>query len=448
MLAPLKCRLLVAALSLASLSLTAAERTLSFSQAEQRLVDVRQVLIQQADIKAREAERKALDDLNLPQVSILVAGIAYEKDVSFTIPFVNERADLDINKSGLRSQVSVIWPLYTGGRTKATQQLASSRLSEAQAEQKILQLQLLKRLSDLYFSNQMMRQVVSVREKTLDTISMHVNRAKRFQEEGLITELGKMQADVAYAEANRELLLAKRQYSDIQAALKNLIETDTFDCLSTKLPVPVALSNSPDWFVSQARSGNPIYQQLAEKLKQTSKLIAIEQGKKRPEFFVAASYDLNRSATPLTEPDWSVGVGMRYNFTTPVNRNASIDSARMRQEQVKLTKEQADADVKLAIESSYRAVQEHLEQFQLLQHDIDLATEHSRLQHRAFEEGLATSLEVTDAQLRLAATEVKALNAAFLYISALAQLTQLTGQPELLVEILPSLAQHDMCSTF
>jgi outer membrane protein TolC len=421
---------------------------LSFSNAEQRLVDVRQVLIQQADIRARESERKALDNLNLPQISLIVAGIAYEKDISFNIPFVNERADLDITKTGLRSQVTMLWPLYTGGRTQATQEIASSRIAEAQAEQKILQLQLLKRLADLYFSNQMMKHVVAVREKTLNTIALHVKRAERFKEEGLITELGKMQAEVAYAEANRELVLAKRQYADIQAALKNLLEIEDLRCLSTDLPLPVALSQNADWFVSQAKQANPIYQQLAEKLKQTVELLAIERGKKLPEFFAAASYDLNKSATPLTEPDWSVGVGFRYNFTSSLGRDASIDAALTRQEQVKLSKEQADADVKLATESAYRGVSEHLEQFQLLQQDITLASEHTRLQNRAFEEGLATSLEVTDAELRLAATEVRALNTAFLYISSLAQLTQLTGQPELLPELLPSLTRQQSCTTF
>lgn len=448
MLSPVKsCLLLIAIASLPSL-LYAEQAALSFSDAEQRLVDVRQILIQQADVKAREAERRALDNLNLPQVSLVVAGIAYEKDISFNIPFINERAELDITKTGIRSQITVLWPLYTGGRTKASQQIASSRITEAQAEQKLVQLHLIKRLSDLYFSNQMIRQVVAVREKTLNTIALHVQRANRFKEEGLITELGKMQAEVAYAEANRELLLAQRQYTDIQAALVNLLEIDSLGCLSTALPLPIAVSNNADWFVAQAKHANPIYQQLAEKLKQTAELVAIERGKKLPEVFAAASYDLNRSATPLTEPDWSLGVGVRYNFTAPVGRNASIDAALTRQEQVKLSKEQADADLQLAIESTYRAVLQHLEQFQLLQRDIDLAQEHARLQNRAFEEGLATSLEVTDAELRLAATEVRALNAAFLYVSSLAQLTQLTGQPELLLDLLPSLTQQNACQTF
>ncbi len=420
--------------------------SLSLAEAEARLVDTRQMLISDADIEAREFERQALDNLNLPQVSITIAGIAYEKDISFTIPLLNQPADLDVSRSGLRSQVTMLWPLYTGGRAAASQAIASARVTEGEAEQRILQLQLVKRLSDLYFSQQMMQQVVAVRQQTQQTIAHHANRAARFKEQGLITELGEMQAQVALAEARRELIAAQRQTTDIQAALANLLEITPNQCLTTQLPTPSPLSYDPSWFVSRAKQHNPVFAQLAAKQQQVQQMLVIEQGKRLPELFFAASYDLNRSATPLTEPDWSVGLGMRYHFTTAVDVGASINSAGARARQLDLTKEQANNDIQLAVESAYRAVQEHQEQFELLQTDIELSRQHAEMQSKAFAEGLATSLEVTDAQLRLAATQVRALNSAFLYTTALAHLTQLSGQPELLTQLAPSLNQQQPCA--
>lgn len=424
----------------------ATESALSFPEAEKQLSQVRQTLVQQSDIQAREFEYQALSNLNLPQISLTVAGIAYEKEISFLIPIINRRTEIDINRDGIRSQVNVLWPLYTGGRSEATRQIAESRVNEAQTDLQMVQLQLLKRLSDLYFSNQMIKQVVAVREKAVRTIDAQVNKASRFQQEGLITALDKMQADVALGEANRELLLAKRQQADLQAALQSLLEVEQLACLSTDIPQPIALQNNAEWYVEQARNANPAYKKLAEKLTQTDSLIEIEKGKNLPEFFFAGTYELNREATPLTEPDWSVGLGFRYNFITPVGRNASIQAAMAKREQVRLSKAQTDADIKLGIESTYRAVLEHLEQFELLEQDIKLGRENARLQNRAFEEGMATSLDVTSAELKLAAVEVKSLNAAFLYVSSLAHLTQLSGQPEQLPIILPTLLQQNACS--
>lgn len=418
---------------------------LSLADAEQRLASNRTVLAQQADFDAWQAQQRALNSLNLPQLSITIAGIAYEKEVTFDIPVINQPAELDVFRSGIRSQLNLLWPLYTGGRTDAAQQQAAARVTEAEAEQRQLQLQLLKRLFDLYFSNQMMQQVVQVRQQALQTLDAHLHKAKRFEQEGLITQLNRMQAEVAQAEARREAVFAQRQLNDVRAALQNLLQLEELSCLSTPLPKPVPLTEPADWFVSQAKRHNPVFQQLLAKDQQLKQQLRIEQGKRLPEVFLIGSYDLNRSATPLTEPDWSIGLGLRYHFTTPVDRRASASVVQSRQQQLDHSRHQADADIKLAVESSYRTVLLHLEQFELLQQDLQLAREHSRLQQHAFEQGMATSLDVTDARLKQAAAEVQALQAAFQYSSALAQLTQLSGQPELLATWLPTLLQQQSC---
>ena len=419
--------------------------SLSFAEAEQQLATNWQWLAQQADVDAWQAQQQALNSLNLPQLSVTIAGIAYEKDVRFDIPVINQPAELDVFRSGIRSQFNLLWPLYTGGRTQAAQQQIAERVGEAEAEQRLQQQKLIKRLFDLYFSAQMTRQVVQVRQQALSTLELHVHKAKRFEQEGLITALQRMQAEVAHADARRSLIEAQHQASDVRAALANLLQAPSLQCLSTPLPTPVQLEHPADWYLQLAKQHNPVFSQLSAKAGQLAQQLLIEQGKRLPEVFLVASYDLNRSATPLTEPDWSVGLGMRYHFTTPINRSASATAVVNRQQQLQYTEQQASADIQLAVESSYRLVQQQQQHFELLQQDLKLAREHARLQQHAFAEGMATSLDVTDARLKQAAAEIQALQAAFLHVSALAQLAQLTGQPELLGRWLPTLQQQQPC---
>ncbi len=68
------------------------------------------------------------------------------------------------------------------------------------------------------------------------------------------------------------------------------------------------------------------------------------------------------------------------------------------------------------------------EQFDALQTSMNFADENLRARRRAFEEGLATSLEVVDAQLSLSAAEVERLRAAYAFDIALAQLLEASGQ--------------------
>ncbi|MCH8538225.1 MAG: TolC family protein [Alkalimonas sp.] len=432
-------------LSCTGLTAQLSAQSLSMAEAEQRLRLSYQLLAQQADVEAWQFQAEALDSLAMPQLDITIAGIAYHKDVFLHVPTIQDPVELDFFRSGIRSQVNVLWPLYTGGRTAAAQQQVAARVTQAEAEQQQLQQQLVKRLLDLYFSSQMMQQVVQVRQQAQQALLQHVHRAKRFEEEGVITSLQRMQAEVAKADARREAVQAKQQWLDIQAALSNLLQLEPVGCLTTPLPTPVELTQPAQWFVGQARRSNPVFHQLSAKQQQATQQLKLEQGKLMPEVFLVGSYDLNRSATPLTEPDWSVGLGVRYHLLTNTNRRSAINSVQSRQQQLHHATAQAQADIELAVQAQYRQVKNTNEQFQLLQQDLTLAREHARLQSRAFEQGMATSLDVTDARLKLAAAEVTLLQVAYQHISALAQLSQLTGQPELLTQLMPAVLQSQPC---
>lgn len=421
-------------------------QALSFSDAEGRLAQAHKLQAQQADVEAWQAQQAATKSLNTPQLSITVAGIAYAKKFSFELPVINQPFDFKYDKTGIRSQVQLLWPLYTGGRTQAAQQQSKARVTEAQAEQQVLQLELTRHLLELYFGSQLTRQVVEVRAQALQALEQHLHKATRYEQEGLINQLNKMQAEVAYAQTRRELLKAESQHQDTQAALANLLQLPEPACLSTPLPIPKPLPHSAAWFVQQGQQQNPVFAQLLAKNQQLSQQLKMEQGKRLPEIFLVGEYDLNRSATPLVEPDWSVGLGIRYHFTTPINRSSAVRVVRHRQQQLELLTAQAKADIQLAIEHSFRAVQTALSQFELLQADLDLAQTHATLQQRAFEEGTSTSLDVTDARLKQAAAEVENLQAAYEYLTALAQLSQYSGQLNLVAHLLPELLQSQTCT--
>lgn len=436
---------LVIGLGLTSQSAAHSSTSLSLAEAELRLSQSYQLLAQQADVDAWRSQAEALSSLGLPQLDVTIAGIAYHKDVYLHVPTITKPVELDIFRSGIRAQVNLLWPLYTGGRSEAAQHQMAARVTEAEAQQQQLQHQLMHRLFTLYFSNQMMRQVVQVRQQAQQTLQHHVDKARRFEEEGFITALQRMQAEVAQSEAKRDTVQATQQLADIQAALASLLLLEGIDCLTTPLPTPIVLSQSADWFISQAKRNHPGFHQLAAKQQQTSQQLIMEQGKLKPEVFLVGSYDLNRSATPLTEPDWSIGLGVRYHLLTNTNRRAAIHAVQSRQQQLQHTTAQAQADIELAVRSSYRQVGNTQQQFQLLQQDLTLAGEHARLQSLAFEQGMATSLDVTDARLKLASSEITMLQAAYQHIHSLAQLSQLTGQPELLAQFMPAVLHTQYC---
>ena len=71
-----------------------------------------------------------------------------------------------------------------------------------------------------------------------------------------------------------------------------------------------------------------------------------------------------------------------------------------------------------------------VEAFDALESAVDLALESLRVRRRAFEEGLATSLDVVDAELSLARIRIERLDALYRFDTALAGLLQAAGCSE------------------
>jgi outer membrane protein TolC len=61
---------------------------------------------------------------------------------------------------------------------------------------------------------------------------------------------------------------------------------------------------------------------------------------------------------------------------------------------------------------------------------LALARENYKLRSLAFKEGLATSVEVVDAQMLLSGAKTQRLNAAYNYVKSLAALCVLNGERE------------------
>ena len=427
--------------------LHASDVTLSLSEAKNRLATHSWKLkAQAADVQAWQYQANALDALDLPQLGFTVSAIAYEKELNLTSPLLPAPVATDIYKSGLRSTVDMMWPLYVGGRIEASQQQILARVAESEAAKQQVSQQLEQRVLDLYFGQQFAVEVFKVRQQAEQTLAQHLHRAQRFEAQGQINQLNRMQAEVALAQGKRERLQAKRQLEDVAAALQNvLVSTESF-CLSTALPQPKALPESPGWYVRQALASNPALSQLHAKQHQADQQLAIEQSKFMPEVFLAGSYDLNKHATPLTEPDWKLGLGVRWAITSSTDRRQMIASASTKSTETGFLIEQARSELQQGVESSYRAVQQQLEQFELLQQDVALAERHAELQQKAFSNGLVTSLDVTDSQLKHTSAQLQLLQSAYGYVSAYSQLLLYSGQLSQFEQLLAPVSSTALCS--
>lgn len=155
-------------------------------------------------------------------------------------------------------------PLYTGGRLSAGIAAAEAGSEAGQARLAATQAQLEELLVQRYFGLVLARQAVAVRSATVDGLERHLADALRLEEEGLIARAERLRANVALAEAERDLRSAEQQEALAGVALAALLAMPQPPRPSTPIPPPPSAPSLPDW-IEQAQAVNPTLAELRDR---------------------------------------------------------------------------------------------------------------------------------------------------------------------------------------
>ena len=327
----------------------------------------------------------------------------------------------------VKSQLNMIWPVFTGGRITAANAAAEAGTREADAKLRRTTETLTSDLVRVYFAVRLADQVVRIRAEAKDALDLHLFQARRMHEEGFIARTELLHAQVAQAQADRELKASRRDLELAHTALANVLSSDEPVTPTTPLFLVSALEPVDD-FVRQARDTHPALDQLDAIKDKTHENLRAEKAAYAPEIFLFGVRELYENDLTVLEPAWAVGAGLNFTLFDGLARPNRIHAAHKLEEQAGLMRQKLVRDLETLVSSRYQELMKAREQFDALQTSMNFADENLRARRRAFEEGLATSLEVVDAQLSLSAAEVERLRAAYAFDIALAQLLEASGQ--------------------
>jgi outer membrane protein TolC len=147
-----------------------------------------------------------------------------------------------------------------------------------------------------------------------------------------------------------------------------------------------------------------------------------------PTVYLFGTRELYENDLTVLDPAWSIGAGVNVTLFDGGARAGKIAAARNIENQAELMQRKLARDLETLVSSRYQEMMKASEQYDSLQSSVDLAKENIRARNRSFEEGLATSLDVVDAQLSLSETRVERLLAAYNFDVALARLLEACGR--------------------
>lgn len=360
----------------------------------------------------------------LPDNDAIVSILQKIGQNTFTLPLISQNlTSIDAN---------VVWPVFTGGKRvyagrigRTMVDLAETTRSEVGAVQHAL-------LVETYFGVRLGERVVDVREETYEALRLHYEHALKLEQNGMINKAERLLAEVSMKEARRELESARKDLTVAGQALKSLLSLDTVPDIqpTTALFINTNLP-SASYFKIQLETGNYLVRQL--RLQQTIADNELKIGRAAyfPNIALFGKQTLyNHGADKYLLPRTMVGVGFTWNIFDGFDREKRIRQAKITGQSLALGKEKAISDLEVAVDKLYTQLQNALDNVEALHTTIDMSRELVRIRRKSFQEGMATSTEVVDAQVVLSKVKMAFLLAYYQYDVALANLLAVCGTPE------------------
>nr|WP_298436762.1 TolC family protein [Ottowia sp.] len=459
---------------------------LSFAQAQQMQRENSPALSgQNRAVEASRAQARALGQLGGPVVSLSANWLRYQKTFDVSLNGVRNQVDSGVSRvlsnlpsqfppelqpvasqigsqisqalpdllgvipdsirfterdTVLRPSLTAVWPFYTGGADQAVQQAAQATVAAAESARAGAQTLAQLELVHAYFGLQAASQLVAASEETLTALQTHHDNALRMQMHGVLPRARVLEVEVTRDAAQRVLDRARLQQDNARDNLARVLALDAPAHPSTPLFVRADPLPPLEEFLASARRERPEIRAAEAQGAAAAAARQLAASAWRPQAYLFGSYNLNRHHAVPIDPDWMVGVGVRFTLVSNVDRQALVGAAQLRQQAADDAVAAARRQTGVDVSRAWNQVELARRTFLSLESSLIAARENLRVQAVSFREGVGTSSDVISAQSALSQVQTQRVSAAYEYDLALAALLALSGRDD---EFLTYLAQAE-----
>ena len=324
------------------------------------------------------------------------------------------------------------WVVFSGGkRIRASKigntmiDIARENRGQTDATQRTL-------LAESYFGLKLAQEVVRVRQETYNSLQRHYQNALKLEAAGMIDKAGRLFAQVNMDEAKRALEAARKEETVVQSALKVLLNVE--DATSINPSSPLFMNHDlPDelYFKNLVSTGNYIVSKLRIQEVMADNQLKISKSAYIPTIALFGKQTLYADNLPKNlMPRTLIGVGFTWNIFDGLNREANIRQARLTKQTLQLGREKVQNELGVLVDKLYSEIQNAKDDVAALNTTIEMSRELVRIRKKSFQEGMATSTDVIDAETMLSKVQIAFLLAYYKYDVALASLLSTCGMPE------------------
>lgn len=327
---------------------------------------------------------------------------------------------------------NLMWPVFTGGKRIFASRIGRTMVSVAEVNRDQVSAGQRALLIENYFGLRLGQRVVEVKQETYNSLKNHYDQALKLEQQGMINRAERLFAQVSMEEAKRELESARKDLDVAARALKSLINLEGEKEVRTTTSLFINESfPSADYFKEMIPFSNYMVNQLKLQESMADDNLKIGRTGYLPNIALIGKQTLySNGVDKYLMPRTMIGVGFTWNIFDGLDREKRIRQARLTSQSLAIGKDKAISELQVGVDKFHTQMQNALDNVKTLNTTLEMSNELVRIRMKSFQEGMATSSDVVDAEVMLSKVKTAFLLAYFQYDVALANLLSVCGIPE------------------
>jgi HAE1 family hydrophobic/amphiphilic exporter-1 len=322
-------------------------------------------------------------------------------------------------------QLFVTQPIYTGGRLNNAYGITTASLDASKLELDRTRQELEYRVVETFYAALMNERGVAVADEQIRMSEKQLELARARFEAGTAARLDVLQAEVELANARARRIQARAQVDTAMQALRSVLALPQTQVLKLEGSLDEPVLNHPRAELDQRLPQRPDLLAYTARREMAEYASNLANGEWKPSLAFTGNmqYQQDDLGTLLGRDNQSYAFGIQLNvplFAAPgAAARRSVAQSQMRQAEHGLR--YATDNARLELESAWTALEASAEVVATQEKALELARESVAIAQVSYENGVITSAELNDTQVRLLQTEWLLMQAKYARITAAAR---------------------------
>ncbi|MBN1272464.1 MAG: TolC family protein [Candidatus Aminicenantes bacterium] len=387
--------------------------------------------VNQARAQLREAAAGFFPSLTAQGIQTLDEKLFFLEFPSFIPGQPPERVEIDFTRD-YQFSLSLTFPLFTSGALTSGFKSAKYGFLSTQEAQVQSKNETVFNAKQSFYGYLLAEQFVKVAEEAVAVAEKHLENVTSMYKVGMASKFDLLRSEVQLANLKPQLIKARNSLKVAELGIKTLLGLE----FSRPIEIKGELSYrdvdlDPDECLIKAHRHRPELQQLKYQKQMAGEMVKMARSASLPSVAVSANYNFWADAFNFQKNTWQNFYTVNLVLSVPLFKGFA-NSARVAQSkaavrELELVRKALIDMVEFEVRQAILSLNEARESLLSQGKNVEQAEESLRIADLNFQEGMATTLDVSSAQAALTQAKTNYTQALFDYVLSLAQLEKAMG---------------------